>query len=192
MPAPRLHSLLASIARALQSEQRQAAVAAGLLPVQWAILAYLRDANRYSNTPQALAEYLAMTKGTVSQSLKLLEAHSWITRSCDETDRRVVRLALTRAGRERIDETAENEWRAASEALPAADRKAAEAALDRLLSRWQQSRGGRTFGVCRTCRHFQAGRTEHRCGLTGEALSERDSTRICREHAMANPPRSRA
>jgi DNA-binding MarR family transcriptional regulator len=191
MPGTRLHSLLASIARALQSEQRQAAVAAGLLPVQGAILAYLRDANRYSNTPQALAEYLALTKGTVSQSLKLLEAHGWIARNNDDTDRRVVRLTLTRAGRERIDETAVNDWRTAGEALPATERRVAEAALERLLGRWQQARGGRTFGVCRTCRHFQPGKSEHLCGLTGETLSERDSSRICREHTVSEPPKGR-
>lgn len=75
-----LHDLLICLSRALQNEQRQAAVDAGLLPVQWAILGYVRDANRYSNTPQALAEYLALTKGTVSQSLKLLEARGWINR----------------------------------------------------------------------------------------------------------------
>ena len=30
-------------------------------------------ANRYSNTPQALADYLGLTKGTVSQTLLLLD-----------------------------------------------------------------------------------------------------------------------
>ncbi|MBL8479162.1 MAG: MarR family transcriptional regulator, partial [Sterolibacteriaceae bacterium] len=77
------------------------------------------------------------------------------------------------------------EWRAAAAALPAAQRDAAEAALTQLLAGWQQSRGGRTFGACHGCRHFQngAGDAGHRCGLTGEALSAEDSQLICREHA---------
>ena len=53
-----LHDLLACLSRVLQSEQRRLAVAAGLPAVQWTILHYLRQANRYSNTPLALGEYL--------------------------------------------------------------------------------------------------------------------------------------
>ncbi len=182
----RLHPLLVSITRALQSEQRQHAVGAGLLPVQWAILGYLRDANRYSNTPQALAEFLAQTKGTVSQSLKLLESHGWISRTADPVDRRSVRLALTESGCDRLGDSADSEWQDVINCLSPAQRAEAEATLARLLAEWQRSRGGRTFGVCRSCRHFQAGQGEHRCGLTGEALSEADSARICREHEAAS------
>lgn len=184
MNTPALHSLLTCLARALQSEQRQAAVAGGLLPVQWSILTYLRDANRYSNTPQALTDYLGLTKGTVSQSLKLLEAHGWITRQPDAHDRRIVRLAITDSGRQQLDDSAEQDWRAAIAQLPAAERQAAETTLSGLLRNWQQSRSGRTFGVCQSCRHFCLGQPEHRCGLTGEALSNDDSERICREHTQ--------
>ncbi|MBK8917172.1 MAG: MarR family transcriptional regulator [Betaproteobacteria bacterium] len=182
-----LHSLLLCLSRALQHEQRQAALGGGLLPVQWAILAYLRDANRYSNTPQALAEYLSLTKGTVSQSLKLMESHGWITRSGDASDRRIVRLALSEAGRAHLAPAAEEAWLAAIAALPAPDQVTAEHALRRLLAGWQHIRQGRTFGVCRSCRHFHPGSPEHRCGLTGEALSDEDSTRLCREHELALP-----
>lgn len=166
----------------LQSEQRRQAVAAGLPAVQWTILQYLRQANRYSNTPQALGEYLGLTKGTVSQSLKRLEARGWVKRTADVRDGRVVRLAPTRGGLKQLDDSVEAEWHTAAAGLPAAERSAAESALTQLLAGWQQSRGGRSFGVCRSCRHFRKGTAEHRCGLTGEALSERDSTLICREH----------
>lgn len=177
-----LHSLLACLARVLQTEQRRQAVAAGLPAVQWTILHYLRQANRYSNTPQALGEYLGLTKGTVSQSLTRLEARGWVKRLADTRDGRVVRLALTRGGLRQLDDGIDAEWRAAIDRLPAAGRHAAEAALTQLLTGWQQARGGRSFGVCRSCRHFREGSGEHRCGLTGEPLSEEDSTRICREH----------
>lgn len=177
-----LHSLLTCISRALQSEQRQSAVAGGLLPVQWSILSYLRDANRYSNTPQGLADYLALTKGTVSQSLKLLLAHGWINRQPDPLDRRVVRLSITPAGLDQLNDSAEQSWQDAIAGLPASDRQAAEKALSGLLRSWQKSRSGRTFGVCKSCLNFCPGRSEHRCGLTGEALSNQDSLQICREH----------
>ena len=71
MTPTQLPHVLAALARAIANEQRQAAIGAGLLPVQQSILGYLRDANRYSNTQQALTEYLGLTKGTVSQSLKI-------------------------------------------------------------------------------------------------------------------------
>ncbi len=183
-----LHSLLVSISRVLQCEQRRMAVAAGLPAVQWAILHYLRMANRYSNTPQALTEYLGLTKGTVSQSIKRLEQRGWVKRVADARDGRVQRLALSRDGAKQLDDSVEAEWHAAAAQLPAAQRNAAEAALRQLLTGWQQSRQGISFGVCRSCAHFQAGSREHRCGLTGEPLSEDDSTRICREHACGAPP----
>ena len=182
MSTKSLHSLLVAISRALQCEQRQQAVAAGLPAVQWNILHYLSMANRYSNTPQALTEYLGLTKGTVSQSLKRLEARGWVERIADAQDGRVVRLLLSRDGARQLDDTVEAEWHAAAAALPAPQRDAAEAALRQLLTGWQQSRQGRSFGVCRSCTHFRAGSDEHRCGLTGEPLSDDDSTRICREH----------
>ena len=75
-----LPQLLNALSRAMLFEQRQAAVGAGLLPVQLAMLGYLRDANRYSNMPQCLAEYLGLTKGTVSQSLKILEERGRVLR----------------------------------------------------------------------------------------------------------------
>lgn len=182
MSTSRLHSLLESISRALQGEQRRLAVAAGLPAVQWTILHYLRDANRYSNTPQALTEYLGLTKGTVSQSLKRLEARGWVKRLADARDGRITRLVLTRGGMKQLDDSIEAEWHAAAERLPAPQRDAAEAALAQLLAGWQQSRSGRSFGVCQSCRHFQQTAAENRCGLTGEALSDEDSTRLCREH----------
>ena len=38
------------------------------------VLFYLNQANRFSNTPQALTEYLGLTKGTVSQTVLVLES----------------------------------------------------------------------------------------------------------------------
>ena len=184
-----LPHLLAALARAVANEQRQAAVGASLLPVQLSILGYLRDANRYSNTQQALTEYLGLTKGTVSQSLKVLEEKGWIGRRADGADRRVVRLELTAAGRERLERAADDTWTQACQSLTAGEQAATAAALSRLLGGWQQARQGKTFGVCHSCRHFRPGPPEHRCGLTGEALSDDDSQRICREHV---PPQAAA
>lgn len=85
-------------------------------------------------------------------------------------------------GARQLDDTVEAEWHAAATVLWAAQRDAAEAALRHLLTSRQKSRKGLSFGVCRGCKHFRSGSDEHRCGLTGEPLSDDNSTRICREH----------
>ena len=63
---------------------------------QMNVLVYLAQANRSSNTPAAVTEYLRLTKGTVSQTLLALERGNWLERIPDRRDRRVVRLHLTR------------------------------------------------------------------------------------------------
>ena len=44
-----------------------------LEPVHLATLRYLCNCNRFSNTASAITEYLGQTKGTISQTLKVLE-----------------------------------------------------------------------------------------------------------------------
>lgn len=180
-----LLDLVESLGRLAAGERRRRAVAAGLQPVHVQALAYLRRCNRYSNTPQALADYLGLTKGTVSQSLQLLERKGLIARLPDDADRRVLRLALTADGEALIGDAGEPaEWPTALAALPEAEASAAAVTLTRLLNAMQRRRGGQSFGACHSCRHFRReGDEAYRCGLTGEALSADDSRRICREHA---------
>lgn len=187
--AAALFELLRCMARALHGETRQRAVANGLLPIHAQVLAYLKLANRYSNTAQSLSEYLGQTKGTVSQTLKLLEAEGLIRRSPDSHDRRVTRLAVTAAGTRRLAKVESDDgWAIALQSLPAPVAAATREALTTVLREWQQQRASVSFGVCRSCAHF---RTEEgrgfRCGLTGETLSTEDSAKICREHLVAAP-----
>ena len=65
--------LLERLNNLLRMEMRAFGLSYGLLPVQIEALTYLTRCNRYSDTPQAVTEYLGLTKGTVSQSLKVLE-----------------------------------------------------------------------------------------------------------------------
>lgn len=177
----RVHELLDRLANLLRAEQRKVAAAHGLQPVHLQALAYLARANRYSDSPIAVAEYLGITKGSVSQTLSLLEDKGFLSARPDRDDGRRVRLSVTAKGRRLLT-------RLPSETLASAPTaKLAEALaepLEMLLIELQRARGGRSFGVCRTCRHFRTpspGR--HACGLTGEPLSLDQSTRLCREHA---------
>lgn len=187
MDAPALFELLRCMARALHGGARERAVVNGLLPIHAQVLAYLRHANRYSNTAQALSEFLGQTKGTVSQTLKLLEAEGLVRRSPDPHDRRVTRLAVTAAGVRRLAKVeVDDAWVAALRTLPAPLAAAACGALTMVMREWQQQCCSASFGVCRSCAHFrvdEGGR--FRCGLTGESLSNEDSAKICREHRIA-------
>lgn len=166
------------------AETRLKAVALphGLQPVHARILLYLSAANRYSNTPQAVAEYLGLTKGTVSQSLILLEDKGYLRRVADMHDRRIVRLEPTPAG----DDLVREMQRRGAGGFAVAARDLPDgllAGLTQLLRRLQQLEGRRSFGVCRSCCHHLAeGRGRWRCGLTGELLDAADRQRVCREH----------
>jgi DNA-binding MarR family transcriptional regulator len=93
-----LLELVERLGNLMRTELRKSGSDESLQPVQLQALIYLSKANRYSNTPQALAEYLGLTKGTVSQTLLLLDRRGLIERFEDEIDRRVVRLRLSAAG----------------------------------------------------------------------------------------------
>jgi DNA-binding MarR family transcriptional regulator len=187
--AARLLETTACIARLAQGELNERAAALGLQRVHLQALAYLARANRYSNTAAALAEYLASSKGTVSQSLQLLERKGLIRREADGVDRRVVRLALTaRAARALRAFDFARDWGEALGSLAPGRAAAADATLQAALGALQRGREYLSFGVCRTCRHFGVeGEAAFRCGLTGEPLSVADASQICREHRMAEP-----
>jgi len=184
--AGELLELVEALGRLMEGRRRADGLAEGLQPVHLRALAYLGRANLYSNTPGALAEWLGQTKGSVSQSLLLLEARGLVARAPDAGDGRVLRLALTARGRallRRLERDAD--WEGAAGALPEAEAVRAVAALRGLLAGLQRRRGHRTFGVCRTCRHLrrEAGGAL-RCGLTGDPLRLSDTLRLCREHAV--------
>lgn len=156
----------------------------GLQPVHLQALMFLRDANRYSNTPQALAEHLGLTKGTVSQSLLLLERKGLIARYADIVDKRVVRLELSAAGIALLKEVRlAPEWTKALRSISLARTRTALPVLRETLQNLQLNSGSRTFGVCQTCRHLQReSERAYRCGLTAERLSTVDIRKVCREH----------
>jgi len=156
----------------------------GLQPVHLQALMFLRDANRYSNTPQALAEYLGLTKGTVSQSLLLLERKNLVERYADTADKRVVRLELSATGAALLKGVRlAPEWKKALRSVSLARTRTALPVLRETLQNLQLNSGSRTFGVCQTCVHIKRESSRiYRCGLTAERLSTVDIRKVCREH----------
>ncbi|MFY8063120.1 MAG: MarR family winged helix-turn-helix transcriptional regulator, partial [Usitatibacteraceae bacterium] len=100
-----LLELVERLGNLMRAEARRAGSDEQLAPVHVEALVYLANANRYSNTPQVLSEYLGLTKGTISQSLLLLDRRGLIERYQDDIDRRVVRLRLSATGEQFLYDT---------------------------------------------------------------------------------------
>lgn len=148
--------------------------AAGLNPAQMEALRFLARANRFSRTPSALAAFFGATRGTVSQTLKTLEAKGYIEKAPSEDDGRVVRLSLTPSGRAAIEADGGAALAGAIEAAGdvVATLKALEAALHR-------SPGGSAFGVCKSCRHFSREGGARRCARFAADLAAQEAEAIC-------------
>lgn len=164
--------------------------AAEINPVQWKAMRYLARANRFSRTPAALAEYLASTRGTVSQTLISLEEKGIVAREQSRRDKRSIELSLTAAGLRMLKK---DPLLALAGDIEAATGPRLEEFVESLRASLQQAisrNEGRAFGACRTCRHFRRAvrrdaRFPHHCALLDEPLSEGDSVHICVEQEPA-------
>jgi DNA-binding MarR family transcriptional regulator len=184
MNTEQIYEYLERIANLLRTDTRKIGAGRGLQPVQLEALHYLGSCNRYSDTPAASADFLGLTKGTVSQTLGVLERLGFVEKRPDSKDRRVVHLHLTERGREVLDESfPPATLKGAMERIGDAERELLASGLQRLLRAMQEANRLRSFGVCKTCRHHRLQDDgSRRCGLTGETLTDDDSGKICREH----------
>jgi MarR family transcriptional regulator, negative regulator of the multidrug operon emrRAB len=180
-----LLDLVERLGHLIRADLRRISAEHGLQGIHLQALIYLQRANRYSNTPQALAEYLSLTKGTVSQSLLLLDRRGLIERYEDEVDRRVVRLRLSPLGEQVINEAQiGTQWLEATREISANRIRNGVSALRETLFMMLIDNSGRTFGVCHTCAYCQKqSQRVYRCGLMGDRLSGPETRKICREHS---------
>jgi DNA-binding MarR family transcriptional regulator len=146
-------------------------------------LAFLRQANKYSDSPASLTEYLGLTKGTVSTSITLLETRGLLIKIPDDTDRRRVHLQLTDSGRTvAASFGAHMHWEQLASQLPPEQLPFINSALKHIVQTSQQLNHRRTFGQCQTCRHFQPRGDGGFCMLTQEPLTPVQTRQRCREH----------
>lgn len=154
-----------------------------LNPSQWAALSYLARANRFSRAPSQVAAYLAATRGTVSQTLKALARKGLAAEQRSDSDKRWTLYQVTPAGHAALKRSSVID--AALAELSAAEIAALDGGLQALVTGALAARGGRVFGVCRTCAHFQKRDAGHYCGLLKEPLTVEDADLICHEHRDA-------
>lgn len=172
--------LLERLSALIHQSVRSEAARHGLLPMHLQVLAYLSQANRYSDLPIAIAEYFGVTRGTVSQTLSVLERRGLVVKVPDAKDRRRVHLELTAAAEKILQESWTHRADEALESLPVKP-GALESSLRALLIGLQRLNGQRAFGICHQCDHFLAEREGARCGLTREPLATEQTDRLCRE-----------
>lgn len=171
--------LIERLARALRAGD----YSAGLNPAQWEALRYLSRANRFSRTPAALASYLGASRGTVSQTLIALESKGLIRKTRSRSDGRSVDIEVAEKGRRVLAEDGERDL--ARDIAACADAAALTADLERVLSQALARRGGKMFGVCKTCRYFRRDAAARRCALLDEPLSALEAEAICAEMEAA-------
>lgn len=185
MPDPdnTVHDIIERLGNLVRADVRAACHAQGVRPVQFEALSYLSQCNRYSDTPQAVAEYLGLTKGTVSQTLKVLQEKGLLRKRDDKRDRRVVHLKPTARGRGLVALVVPSESVANGiGSLPANEQHATVETLQHLLRSIQQANGLKTFAPCHTCRFNQQREDGYFCELTQEPLTVGDVSLLCREH----------
>ena len=183
MNTTELYEILERLGNLVRTGTKAAGADYGLQPVHWQVLHYLARCNRYSDMPQSVTEYLGSTKGTVSQTIKVLEKNGLIKKQIDVNDKRVIHLKITAKGRRWLNDVVPDPaLNIAMQKLSVASRKRLGVELTELLRVIQDANELQSFGTCKTCRYNIKHKDGIQCGLTGEALSEQDIRLICREH----------
>jgi DNA-binding MarR family transcriptional regulator len=191
MNSPDIYEYLERIANLIRTDVRRTGVGCRLQPIQLEALHYLSRCNRYSNTPLGVADFLGLTKGTVSQTLGVLEANGLVEKQTDARDRRIVHLNLTELGKQVVAESIPPQViRSAIAGLTTQESETVAETLKLLLRRLQQANGLKTFAACKTCRHHLLEQDNaRRCGLTFEPLTDADAEKLCREHECPPLPK---
>lgn len=182
-----IYDTLERLSNLLRTDSRRKGKEYGLQPIQVEALHYLTVCNRFSDTPMAVTEYLGQTKGTVSQTLKVLEKKGYLRKEADTHDKRVTHLKVTDSGVQLIQSIIPTQlFVNASETLSDKTQTDIDKALKQLLLAMITANQMKSFGVCHSCRHNeQKVEGNYYCKLVKTPLSKTDITLICREHQDA-------
>lgn len=151
-----------------------------LNPTQWAALTYLSQANRFSRSPSQVAEFMAATRGTVSQTLKALARKELIIEIRSQVDRRWISYDVAKKGMRILDgpKTIDN---ALNDIEPSAIAPLAYG-LENLLREALRLRGRKQFGLCRNCKYHRKENPGGYCLLLDEKLKPKETHQICHEY----------
>jgi DNA-binding MarR family transcriptional regulator len=156
-----------------------------LNPAQWEALRYVWRANRFSNSPGALAHYLGSTKGTVSQTILSLEKKGLLEKLPSAADARVVLLALTPRGVETLTKDPLLNLSSEIAALSGKTLRRFAKGIDEILRGETQRLKQGEFGGCRDCRHWRDRSGEDlfsHCMFFDAQLTKDDLGKLCQHH----------
>lgn len=174
-----IRALIERLARLSESEDW----AGELNPAQMAALSYLSNANRFSRAPSHVAAFSGSTRGTVSQTLRALERKGLVTEARSQNDRRSISYSVTAEGRDLA-----MSGKALDKAIVSLspDRvQALEQGLGDVLRTLLAVQGGRSFGLCRLCRHHERRGSAGYCHLLKVDLEQAETDQICHEQEPA-------
>ncbi|WP_394201370.1 MarR family winged helix-turn-helix transcriptional regulator [Shewanella waksmanii] len=179
------YKLIERLGEITRAHLRKVATKCGLQPVQVEVLHYLVSCNQFSNTLMSVVDYLGQTKGTVSQTIKSLEAKGFIEKIPDKNDKRTVRLWVTQKGKKLIKQELPGiPFTAALESLDKDSQSSLSKSLSTLNSALLKTNNMDTFGVCRTCIYNQKRTDSYFCRLLNIDLAEDETNKICKEHTV--------
>jgi DNA-binding MarR family transcriptional regulator len=175
--AARIAADIERLARLIRASEHRG----GLNPAQWEALRYLSRANRFSNFPGALTRYVGATKGTVSQTVKSLQAKGYLDKTARSGRPRSISLMLTEKAKEAL---AADPWARLGEdvaELGGKTRRRLARGLSELLTLGLRRKGGQQFGVCADCRYFREKGAHDMpvCMLLDEQLTPAETDLIC-------------
>jgi len=178
--------LIERISTLVRSEERRIYTALALQPVHGQVLEYISQCNHHSNTPASVTEYLGLTRGTMSQSIQVLERKGYIEKYQDKIDRRVVHLKLLPAGQALVDKIKPLEiFQQAEQQISSENFTTLTEGLTKTLIALQQANRSKSFGLCNTCDHFAEQDNHYHCRLTDLPLEHADTEKICKEHTVS-------
>lgn len=178
--------LIERISTLIRAEERRKYAALGLQPIHVHVLDYLNNCNSYSNTAAAITEFFGLTKGSVSQTLQVLERKGYVEKHLDSEDGRVTHLCLTSKGEEVLVFTSNDDIvEQAQHAVNAKQYKTLDEALRMTLFALQRNGHAKSFGSCNTCIHFNIEDNHYICSVTHLPVYRIETHKICREHVAA-------
>jgi len=155
----------------LRQQQRNIALQYQLQAIHLQIIGYLARCNRFSDSFRALCDYLQQSKGSLSQSVTLLEQREILEKIPSAGDQRKLHLRLTPLGR-RIARAQQAPWQKAL----GDNAEQLLAGFDSLI---QQLHPERNFGSCGHCKFLDQQQQRAYCQQLKETLAPVDTEKLC-------------
>jgi DNA-binding MarR family transcriptional regulator len=162
--------------------------AGGMTQAQWIAIRFFSRANRFSRTISGFAQYHVTTRGTASQTVKILVDKGYLVRTPSERDARSIRFDLTALARRKLSDDPLESITQVAGRLSADERTRLADSLRTMLADLRRSCRQPVSGICRLCSHLDRGGAERSasCRLMREPLAETEFDELCVRYVSAD------